>query len=93
MPIYHKGLAWLQQHEPTFLNCRTQSSYHTLDKSPPLIQSCMMFSPSTSTEYQAQFPPLEKKIDQQKNFISKPYIPSIVTPAGHLEEPCSYVTR
>ena len=50
----------------------------------------MMFSPSTSTEYQTQFPPLEKKTDQQKNFISKPYIPSTVTPTGHLEEPRSF---
>ena len=46
----------------------------------------MMFSPSISTEFQAQFPPLEKQTDQQKNFISKPFIPSAVTPAGHLEE-------
>ena len=50
----------------------------------------MMFSPSPSTEYQAQFPLLEKQTDQQKNFISKPYVPSVVTPAGHLEEPRSY---
>ena len=50
----------------------------------------MMFFPSTSTEYQAQFPPLEKQTDQQKNFISKPYVSSAVTPAGHLEEPRSF---
>ena len=59
LPIYHKCLAWIQNHERTFLNCRTQSSCKTPDESPLLIQSCMMFSPSTSIEYQAQFPPLE----------------------------------
>ena len=50
----------------------------------------MMFSPSTSTEYQAQFPPLEKQTDQQMSFISKPFFPSAVTLAGHLEEPRSF---
>ncbi|KAH9792603.1 hypothetical protein KPL71_004191 [Citrus sinensis] len=41
-------------------------------------------------KYQAQFPPLEKQIDQQKSFISEPFGPSAVTPAGHLEEPRSF---
>ena len=50
----------------------------------------MMFSPSTSTKYQAQFLPLEKQINQQKSCVSKPFIPSAVTPAGHLEEPRSF---
>ena len=50
----------------------------------------MMFFPSTSTEYQAHFPPLEKQIDQQKSFVSKPFVPSTITPAGHLEEPRSF---
>ena len=33
---------------------------------------------------------MEKQTDQQKNFISKTYVPSTVTPAGHLEEPHSF---
>ena len=60
LPIYHKGLTWIQKHKRTFFNCRTQSSCKSPDESAPLLQSCMMFSPSTSIEYQAQFPPLEK---------------------------------
>ncbi|KAH9668353.1 hypothetical protein KPL70_021379 [Citrus sinensis] len=91
LPIYDKGLAWIRKHEPTLLNYRTQSTHETTHVSPtPEIQSYMMFSPLTSTEYQAQFPPLEKQTDQQKNLISKPYVPSAVTPAGHLEEPHSF---
>ncbi|KAH9744154.1 hypothetical protein KPL70_003568 [Citrus sinensis] len=91
LPIYDKGLAWIRKHEPALLSCRLQSTHETTHVSPTTkIQSCMMFSPSTSIEYQAQFPPLEKHTDQQKNFISKPYVPSVVTPAGHLEEPRSF---
>ena len=33
---------------------------------------------------------MEKQTNQQKNFISKPYVPFAVTPAGHLEEPRSF---
>ena len=53
LAIYHKGFAWIQRHEPTFFNCRTQSSCKSPDEFAPLIKSCMVFSPSTSTEYQA----------------------------------------
>ncbi|KAH9792669.1 hypothetical protein KPL71_004225 [Citrus sinensis] len=91
LPIYDKGLAWIRKYEPALLSCRLQSTHETTHVSPtPKIQSCMMFSPSTSIEYQAQFPPLEKHTNQQKNFISKPYVPSAVTPAGHLEEHRSF---
>ena len=33
---------------------------------------------------------MEKQIDQQKSFVSKPFVPSAVTSAGHLEEPRSF---
>ncbi|KAK9232920.1 hypothetical protein WN943_023168 [Citrus x changshan-huyou] len=40
LPIYNEGLAWIRKHEPTLLNCRTQSTHETTPvNSVPKIQS------------------------------------------------------
>ena len=48
--------------------------------------ACMMFS-STSQDYSSNFPALEPHTDPQRKVITKPFIPSAITPTGHLEDP------
>ena len=48
--------------------------------------ACMMFS-STSQDYSSNFPALETQTDPQQKVITKPFIPSAITPTGHLEDP------
>ena len=45
-----------------------------------------MFS-SASSDYSSSFPPLDTHTDSQRNVVSKPFIPSPITSAGHLEPP------
>ena len=47
---------------------------------------CMMFS-SSSKDYSFNFPSLEAQSDSQKKVMTKPFIPSAITSAGHLKEP------
>ena len=58
-----------------------------IQHSTPPIQSmaCMMFS-STSQDYSSNFPILETHTDPQRKVITKPFIPSAITPTGHLED-------
>ena len=51
---------------------------------PAPIHSCVMFS---SSSYQEQFPLLEKQTDPQTKVVTKPFVQSLVTPTGQLEEP------
>ncbi|KAH9780716.1 hypothetical protein KPL71_008186 [Citrus sinensis] len=46
----------------------------------------MMFS-STSQDYSSNFPALETHTDLQRKVITKPFIPSAITPTCHLEDP------
>ena len=46
----------------------------------------MMFS-STSQDYSSNFPALETQTNPQRKVITKPFIPSAITPTGHLEDP------
>ena len=48
--------------------------------------ACMMFS-STSQDYSSNFPALETHTNPQRKVITKPFIPSAITPTGHLEDP------
>ena len=48
--------------------------------------ACMMFS-STSQDHSSNFPSLETHTDPQRKIITKPFIPSAITPTGHLKDP------
>ncbi|XP_015381976.1 uncharacterized protein LOC107175117 [Citrus sinensis] len=40
--------------------------------------------------YSSNFPALETQTDPQRKVITKPFIPSAITPTGHLEDPKSF---
>ncbi|KAH9680027.1 hypothetical protein KPL71_026381 [Citrus sinensis] len=81
LPIYRKELKWIGKH------CKYEIP-SPLPNPTPIVQplTCMMFS-STSSDYSSSFPPLEPHIDSQRNVVSKPFIPSLITSTGHLEPP------
>ena len=81
LPIYKTRLRLIQkgyQQKP----CRQEANQPSIQPTP--IQSCMMFS---SNSYQEQFPPLEKHTDPQIKVVTKPFVQSLVTSTGQLEEP------
>ncbi|KAH9769471.1 hypothetical protein KPL71_012012 [Citrus sinensis] len=81
LPIYRKELKWIAKH------CKSEIP-SPLPHPIPIVQplACMMFS-STSSAYSSSFPPLEPHIDSQRNVLSKPFVPSLITSTGHLEPP------
>ncbi|KAH9698014.1 hypothetical protein KPL71_023837 [Citrus sinensis] len=78
LPYYQKELQWIAKH------CRSETPSPIPLPTPPLTS--MMFS-STSSDYSSSFPPLELHTDSHRNVVSKPFIPSPITSAGHLEPP------
>ena len=81
LPIYQKELRWIAK------NCKTEVLPHIQNSKPPIQpMACMMFS-STSQDYSSNFPTLETYTDPQRKVITKPFIPSAITPTGHLEDP------
>ncbi|KAH9686216.1 hypothetical protein KPL70_014290 [Citrus sinensis] len=81
LPIYRKSLR-LKQKEYKQRSCRQKTAL--LSSPAMLVQPCIMFS---SSPYQEQFPPLEKQIDPQTKVTTKPFVHSLVTSNGQLEEP------
>ncbi|KAH9668359.1 hypothetical protein KPL70_021383 [Citrus sinensis] len=72
---------WIAKH------CKTDVFPHIQNSHSPIEpMACMMFS-STSQAYSSTFPALETQTDPQRKVITKPFIPSAITPTGHLEEP------
>ncbi|KAH9680007.1 hypothetical protein KPL71_026370 [Citrus sinensis] len=81
LPIYQKELKWIAKNYKTDILSNIQHS------TPPIQpMACMMFS-STSHDYSSNFPALETHTDPQQKVITKPFIPSAITPTGHLEDP------
>ncbi|KAH9792640.1 hypothetical protein KPL71_004208 [Citrus sinensis] len=78
-PSTKKELKWIAKH------CKSEIP-SPLPNPTPIVQplACMMFS-STSSDYSSSFPSLEPHTDPQRNFVSKPFIPSPITSTGHLE--------
>ena len=81
LPIYQKKLRWIAKNYKTEI-------LSTIQQPTPPVQpmACMMFS-STSQDYSSNFPTLETHTDPQRKVITKPFIPSAITPTGHLEDP------
>ncbi|KAH9801852.1 hypothetical protein KPL71_001180 [Citrus sinensis] len=78
LPFYRKELKWIAKH------CKSETPSPIPLPTPPL--TCMMFS-STSSDYSSSFPPLDTHTDSQRNVVSKPFVPSLITSSDHLEPP------
>ncbi|KAH9744212.1 hypothetical protein KPL70_003594 [Citrus sinensis] len=83
LPIYQKELRWIAKTHKTDVLPHIQNSH------PPIQpMACMMFS--SPQDYSSNFPALETQTDPQRKVITKPFIPSAITPTGHLEDPKSF---
>ena len=55
LPIYHKGLAWIRNHEPALLNYRIQSTHETIHANPtPNISFFLEGKNQTSTPHHGE---------------------------------------
>ncbi|KAH9668417.1 hypothetical protein KPL70_021412 [Citrus sinensis] len=66
IPIYDKGLAWIQKHEPALLNCRLQSTHETTH----IALGCL----DKLCEQKKFFQELIKEKEPFKSACKKPYL-------------------
>ncbi|KAH9697815.1 hypothetical protein KPL71_023772 [Citrus sinensis] len=73
---------------PPPLSCKPVRSSAGLLPTPPTV-SCMMFSSASASasDYSSEYPPLEKRSDQNHQVWSKPFVNSPISSSEHLEEP------
>ena len=82
LPIYEKGLKWIEKEH------RMANPQEPIPSSIKL-RSCLMFS-SSSQSYQDSFPPLQKQTDPQTKVVSQPFVQSPITSSAQLETPKQY---
>ncbi|KAH9716924.1 hypothetical protein KPL71_021636 [Citrus sinensis] len=81
LPIYQKELSWIAK------NCKTNILSNIQHSTPPIQPMAYMMFSSTSQDYSSNFSAIETHTDPQQKLITKPFIPSAITPTGHLEDP------